>query len=118
MTMIRRLWPSRPSRALLGLGAFLLLLAGGSLLLAPAADHRDGPIFANTPANGRPDLGDLFVFQSPAVPGNTVMIMTVSPAPGVETPATFDQTLVFDFKIDNTGDAVEELTFRATFGAP
>ena len=116
--MIRALWPSRPFRALLGLGAFLLVLAGGSLLLAPAADHRDGPIFVNTQANGRADINDVYVFQSPSVAGNTVLIMTESPGPGPETPPTFDQTVTFDLKVDNNGDAVEDLTFRVTFGAP
>lgn len=85
-----------------------------------AADHRDGPIFVNTPVNGRADINDIYVFQAPGNANNTVMIFDVSPFPGGGggTPATFDQTLAFDIKLDNTGDAVEDLTFRATFGAP
>jgi hypothetical protein len=118
MTMIRALWPSRPFRALLGLGAFLLVLAGGTFLLAPAADHRDGPIFVNTKANGRADINDVYVFQSPANANNTVLIMTESPGPGPETPPTFDPTVTFAIKVDNTGDAVEDITFSVTFGLP
>lgn len=85
-----------------------------------AADHRDGPIFSNTPANGRADVNDAYIFQAPNNPNNTVMIFTCSPFPGGGggTPATFDQTITYDFKLDNTGDAVEDLTFRVTFGAP
>lgn len=85
-----------------------------------AADHRDGPIFVNTPANGRADINDIYVFQAPGNLNNTVMIFNVSPFPGGGggTPATFDQTVTFDIKVDNTGDAVEDITFRATFGAP
>ncbi|MBX3399187.1 MAG: DUF4331 family protein [Gemmataceae bacterium] len=85
-----------------------------------AADHRDGPIFANTPANGRADINDIYLFQAPGNINNTVIIFTVSPFPGGGggTPATFDPTLVYDVKVDNTGDAVEDITFRFTFGAP
>jgi hypothetical protein len=85
-----------------------------------AADHRDGPIFVNTAQNGRADCNDIYIFQAPGNPANTVMIFNVSPFPGGGggTPATFDQTVIFDIKLDNTGDAIEDLTFRATFGAP
>jgi Domain of unknown function (DUF4331) len=85
-----------------------------------AADHRDGPVFANTPANGRADINDMYIFQAPGNVNNTVMVLTVSPftGGGGGTPTTFDQTLTYDFKIDNTGDAVEDITFRFTFGAP
>lgn len=85
-----------------------------------AADHRDGPIFVNTPVNGRADINDIYVFQAPGNVNNTVLIFDVSPFPGGGggTPATFDPTLVYDIKVDNTGDAVEDITFRFTFGAP
>jgi hypothetical protein len=96
----------------------LALAVGLAGLPTEAADHRDGPIFPNTQANGRPDINDIYVFQAPGNVNNTVMVFTVSPFPGVLTPTTFDQTVVFDIKVDNTGDAIEDLTFRVTFGAP
>jgi hypothetical protein len=111
-------------RRRLGLAALGAAAVLGTLAVprdgTEAADHRDGPIFSNTPANGRADLNDIYVFQAPGNANNTVMIFTVSPFPGGGggTPATFDPTLVYDFKIDNTGDAVEDITFRFTFGAP
>jgi hypothetical protein len=89
-----------------------------------AADHRDGPIFVNTAATGRQDLNDIYIFRSPTDPanapnfGNTVIVATISPFPGVLTPTTFDQRMFFDIKVDNNGDAVEDLTFRVTFSAP
>ncbi|MFQ3578305.1 MAG: DUF4331 family protein, partial [Verrucomicrobiia bacterium] len=83
-----------------------------------AADHRDGPIFVNTQANGRADINDAYIFQAPGNANHTVMIFTVSPFAGNLTPTTFDQNLVYDFKIDNTGDAIENITFRVTFGPP
>jgi hypothetical protein len=111
-----------PARGnLFRLGPLLLVLTALATavgLSGQAADHRDGPIFVNTKANGTADINDVYVFQSPAVVANTVLCMTESPGPGVETPATFDQTVVFEIKVDNTGDAAEDVTFRATFGAP
>ncbi|HEV3078296.1 MAG TPA: DUF4331 family protein, partial [Gemmataceae bacterium] len=109
-------------RFLAGL-ALLAALAALSVFmgLGEAADHRDGPIFGppgTTSANGRADINDVYVFQSPANGANTVLILDVSPFPGVLTPTTFEQGLFFDLKIDNTGDAAEDITLRVNFGAP
>src|SRR5947199_1025431 len=101
----------------LGLLAGVLLASG--VLLAPAADHRDGPIFVNTPANGRADINDVYVFQSPLNNNNTVMALTVSPFAGSVggTPTTFDPSLIFDFKVVNSDltNASDDMTFRVTF---
>ncbi len=114
----------RRYQKILGLAVFSTAMALVIVTLSrestEAADHRDGPIFSNTPANGRADINDIYLFQAPGNNNNTVMILTVSPFPGGGggTPATFDQSLTYDFKVDNTGDAVEDLTFRVTFSAP
>jgi len=111
---------NRPSRTSLGATSLLILLIGipAAVLLAPAADHRDGPIFPNSAVNGFQDINDMFIFQAPGNNNNTVMIMDVQPFPGNLTPATFDPRMTFDLKIDNNGDAVEDITFRVTFGPP
>lgn len=98
----------------------LAVTAGLVGLGGHAADHRDGTIFPNTAVNGRRDINDMYIFVSPANPANTVLVFTVSPFAGAQggTPTTFDQSLFFDMKIDTNGDAVEDLTFRITFGAP
>src|SRR5437764_1447087 len=82
-------------------------LAAAPVWLAPAADHRDGPIFVNTATTGTRDINDIYVFQAPGNPNNTVLIFTVSPFAGNLTPVTFDPRVVFDIKVDNNGDAVE-----------
>src|SRR5262249_20625306 len=61
---------------------------------------------------------DIYIFQSPANPSNTVLALTVSPFAGNTTPDTFDPTIAFEMKIDNNGDAIEDITFRFTFSAP
>jgi hypothetical protein len=109
----RRQW-----RALLPLGALVLVVACGVQVVAPAADHRDGPIFVNTQANGFMDINDIYIFTSPATPANTVMAMTVSPFTGSVTPVTFDKGQYYDLKIDQDGDAIEDLTFRVSFDTP
>ena len=85
---------------------------------AASADHRDGPLFENTAANGRSDLGELYVLRSPVNANNTVLILTVSPFAGFVTPRTFDESQVYEIRIDTNGDAVEDLAFESTFGAP
>jgi len=87
---------------------------------APAADHRDGPIFSDTVKNGRADVNDAYIFQSPSNAKNTVIVFTLSPFPGGGggTPTTFDPTVTCDIQVDNNGDAIENLTFRTTFGQP
>jgi hypothetical protein len=82
------------------------------------ADFRDGTIFPDTAANGRLDLGPLFVFRSPANANNTVLVLTVSPFTHALTPATFVKGARYDIAIDKTGDYVADMVLRTTFGSP
>ncbi|HEX6652618.1 MAG TPA: DUF4331 family protein [Thermoleophilaceae bacterium] len=104
----------RIRRPLIALAACALLASAG-----PArADFRDGPVFADTAANGRLDVGPLYVFRSPSNANNTVFVMTVSPFTGVLTPATFVKGARYDIDIDGSGDAVADMVLRTTFGPP
>jgi len=85
---------------------------------AAHADFRDGTIFVDTAANGRLDVGPLFVFRSPANANNTVFVMTASPFTGVLTPAVFVKGARYDIAIDGSGDLVEDMVLRTTFGPP
>jgi hypothetical protein len=67
--------------------------------------------------DGRIDLCDLYVFEG-ADPGITVLVMTVNPDAGVTSPTTFHPEVVYEFKIDTDGDALEEVSYRIRFGAP
>lgn len=89
-----------------------LALVLGVAMAVNAADHRDAPLIS---LEGRADLNDVYIFQSPANPSNTVLIMTVNPFAGVLSPTTFHPHCDYDFKIDRNGDAKEDFTLRVTF---
>ena len=86
----------------------LVLLAGP----ARTADHRDAPGVNEDP---RADINDVYAFVNPNN-GNVVLAMTVNPfqiggAPGI----AFGQDVLYEFKIDNTGDNIEDLVVQTTF---
>jgi Domain of unknown function (DUF4331) len=105
-------------RRVLGTAAAVLVAVAATSLPVPAGDHRDGPIFVNTATHGTSDINDIYVFRSPANASNTVFFFSFQPFPGNLTPLSVDSTQVYDIKIDTTGDAVEDIVFRLTFGAP
>lgn len=84
----------------------------GSVGLAIAADHRDSAALTSSPGQ---DVADVYVFHSPANPSNLVLVLTVSGLiPPSETSTTFfDPNVLYQFKIDNDGDAVENLVIQA-----
>jgi hypothetical protein len=93
-------------------------LAIGSLLFwsasARAADHRDAPTVDGIPQG---DVTDLFAFLDPNNPDDVVLIMNVNPfSVPAELPGyAFSNDLLYQFKIDNTGDAVEDLVIEVIF---
>ena len=92
----------------------LTLVFGLVALPASAADHLDGPM---AKSDGRLDITDVYAFQSPSNPANTVLIMNVDPVAGVLSPTTFHPDASYDFKIDANGDAKEDITYKLTFSA-
>src|SRR5881397_2411709 len=96
--------------------ALSLLLAGavaiGVTRLIRASDHKDSMLLAGDPAA---DIADVYTFRSPTNPANTVLAMTVSgfiPPPEAST-TYFDPNVLYQWKIDNNGDAVEDLVIQA-----
>ena len=81
-----------------------------------ASDHQDTPLVENNP---RFDVNDVYAFPSPNDASKTVLVLgTQSPLTPAATPSakfgTRDQ-VVYQLKIDNTGDAKEDLVFQFTF---
>ncbi|MFE7123320.1 DUF4331 family protein [Streptomyces sp. NPDC057617] len=73
--------------------------------------HLDSPIARQDP---RLDITDFFLFRGER---GTVFVMDVSHSlAGEDIPRGFHPEGRYEFKIDGDGDAVEELTYRFTFG--
>ncbi len=93
----------------------LLALAGGGLAVRQAigSDHQDTPEVELSP---RSDINDVYAFPG-ANDSRIVLVMTTSSpiTPGATAAATFDPDLLYQLKIDNTGDAQEDLVLQFTF---
>lgn len=104
----------RGNRCLSLFALFGVVLAATS---AFAADHRDAPLFLNQ--NPKQDINDIYVFQSPQNPNNVVFIITVNPFVGqFGSDGTLDPNTAYDFKIDTTGDFVEDIVYTYFFSQP
>jgi uncharacterized protein DUF4331 len=104
----------RRARAALALAA---ALACGAVVAAReglGSDHQDTPEVELSP---RMDINDVYAFPSPAGGDRIVLAMTTSsPITPAEAPtARFDPNLLYQIKVDNTGDAREDLVFQVTF---
>ena len=94
--------------------AGLAAVAGRSF----ASDHQDTPFVE---FNQRYDVNDVYAFPA-ATPGRVVLVLGTSspltPA-GTPTAAFGDQNeVLYQLKVDNTGDAKEDLVFQFTFTGP
>jgi hypothetical protein len=81
--------------------------------IAVASDHQDT---AEVELNPKQDLTDVYAFPGSS-PGRIVLAMNtrafLTPA---ETPgATFDANQLYQFKVDNDGDAIEDQVIQVTF---
>ena len=103
-------------RKLIAIGVVALvviaLMVGAAATETRAADHLDAPLVR---ADGRLDITDIYAFQSDA--NSTVLVMNVNPFAGaLKTSATsFHPDARYEFRIDNTGDFVEDVVLRVEF---
>ncbi len=108
---------NKRSKTLLGAGALAVLaLSVGTARYAKGSDHAGTVVTAQT----RPgtDLSDLHIFPSPTNPNNVVLAMSVHPLIPAGTASgavSFDPGVLYQFKIDNTGDNIEDLVIQARF---
>ena len=99
-----------------------LTAQGLAALVAPAvlisrgytSDHADTPSIAANPGQ---DISDVFMFPSTTNANDVVLVMNVHPliGPGMGPATSFDPNVLYQFKIDNTGDGVEDLVIQAKF---
>ncbi|HEV3199547.1 MAG TPA: DUF4331 family protein [Bryobacteraceae bacterium] len=81
---------------------------------ARAADHRDSPVVDGAPEG---DITDVFAFLDPNDKSRMVFAMGVNPfaVAAVPTSYRFSTGFLYQFKIDTTGDAVEDFAIQVTF---
>ena len=73
--------------------------------------HLDSPLARQ---DTRLDITDVYLFRGTS---GTVFVMDVnSSAAGNNYPEQFHPEALYEFKVDTDGDAVEDVTFRITFG--
>jgi hypothetical protein len=109
----RRLVSSWPLRALAACFAVLAFLLFGSISPASASDHQDTSFLGcDFPAG---DLTDLYVFESPEDSDNVVLAMDFDPLIPRGGSRPFDPSVLYQFKIDNSGNNVEDLVIQFLF---
>src|ERR1044071_3229434 len=80
-----------------------------------ASSHREAPFISTDPAA---DNTDLYAFVSPDAPDTVTIIANYIP---LEEPAggpnffNFDDSVLYEIHIDNTGDAKEDITYQFQF---
>src|SRR5881396_2631497 len=90
----------------------VLVAAAGITRWIKASDHKDSALLA---ADHAADIADVYTFRSPVHPDNVVLVMTVSGfiPPSEASTTFFDPGVLYQWKIDNDGDAVEDLVIQA-----
>ena len=80
---------------------------------ARASDHQDNPLVELNPTM---DMSDFYAFPGSAA-DRTVLVLNSRPllTPAQTPGASFDPNILYQFKIDNTGDAKEDKVIQVTF---
>ena len=97
--------------------AVLALAAGAGtaaiVKYAAASDHQDTP---EVELSQFLDINDVYVFPGATSDRLTLVLTTASPlTPAKSVTASFDPDILYQIKIDNTGDALEDRVLQFTF---
>jgi hypothetical protein len=96
---------------LAGIGALTITLAVARR--SSASDHQDTPEVELSP---RMDINDVYAFPGSSAERIALVLTTSSPiTPAQSAAAGFDPNLLYQLKVDNTGDGVEDKVFQVTF---
>jgi hypothetical protein len=93
----------------------IVLLLGYAIMPGRASSHREAPLIGNDP---QADNTDVYAFVSPDAPDTVTMIASFNP---FEDPAggpnffRFGDSVLYEIKIDNNGDGVEDITYQFRF---
>ena len=91
------------------------LFVGYGVMPGRASSHREAPLISNDP---QADNTDVYAFVSPDNPDTVTMIASYIP---FEDPAggpnfyRFGDSVLYEIKIDNNGDAAEDISYQFRF---
>ena len=103
----------RHKRVVLSALASVALVGAGGIGVARASDHQDNPVVEVSPAL---DMTDVYAFPGSSADRITLVLNSwpfITPAQ--TSSITFDSNLLYQFKIDNTGDAKEDRVIQVLF---
>ena len=93
----------------------IVLLLGYAIMPGRASSHREAPLISGDP---QADNTDVYAFMSPDAPDTVTLIASFNP---FEDPAggpnffKFGDNVVYELKIDNNGDGVEDISYQFRF---
>ena len=93
----------------------VVLLVGYQMIPGRASSHREAPLISGDP---QADTTDVYAFVSPDAPDTVTLISSWIP---FENPQggpnfyKFGDNVLYEFKIDNNGDGVEDITYQFRF---
>ncbi len=95
------------------LGASVALALAATTTAVLASDHQDTPEVELSP---RMDINDVYAFPGSSADRMVLVMTTSSPiTPAQGATAGFDTNLLYQLKVDNTGDGVEDRVLQFTF---
>ena len=104
---------SRPGALAITAGVAVLSATLAIARSSQASDHQDTPEVELSP---RMDINDVYAFPGSSADRIVVVMTTSSPiTPAQSAAAAFDPNLLYQLKIDNTGDGVEDKVIQVTF---
>ena len=100
-------------RRALALATVLALAGAVGIRAARASDHQDNPLVELNPSM---DMSDFYAFPGSAA-DRVVLVLNSRPllTPAQTPSASFDPNILYQFKVDNTGDAKEDRVIQVTF---
>lgn len=105
-------WPHLTRARLVAAGLVAVGIAAGTGIMV-ASDHQDTP---EVELNPKMDMTDVYAFPGTGT-GRIALVMNSRAflTPAATAGASFDQDLLYQFKIDNDGDAVEDKVIQVVF---
>src|SRR5262245_46481006 len=90
-------------------------MVGYQLMPSSASSHREAPLISSDP---QADTTDVYAFVSPDAPNTVTLIANYIPfedPQGGPNFYRFGDNVLYEIKIDNNGDAVEDITYQFRF---